>query len=101
MSTEIDPTSRAFAQKVAKSVWAKRIAKRDPMFLKVEALVWSTKTVWVQFRSMCPRCSVRCTLSFTSHVDLAYAYELREHIRWEWEEMLMEHVCLVKGWFHP
>ncbi len=80
-----------------KAAWAKRVAKSDPMFLRVEAISWTTQTVWVQFRSRCPRCGLACTLSFTAAPELAYSHELREHIRWTWEELLMGHACLVKG----
>jgi hypothetical protein len=82
---------------VERHKWAQSVAYDDPMFLQVESVPWSTRAVWVQFRSRCPRCDLRFTLSSSANVEMAYEPELRSHFREQWAGMLGEHVCLAKS----
>lgn len=99
MSIDLDQSAVVFRHaldRVERYKWAQSIAAADPMFLQVEAVQWSTHSVWVTFRSRCPRCDIRFTLSSSASVEMAYEPALRSYFREQWADTLGEHVCLAK-----
>lgn len=98
-SNSFEPGSVAFRHvldRMRRAKWAEDVAARDPMFIRVLAHRFTSKAVWVEFRSKCPRCNVKFTNGGPCAPDLAYSVDMREILRYQWQDALTEHVCLRK-----